>query len=100
MIRMSKRALLRERNDAVIKYNDMNRAADEVNRIVDAILASVVKAYGVDGAITIDAPKVRRTKQVCAERTDDGKLIIRLRSDKDETEGSNPESGRAQAEHD
>ena len=97
-LQKSKRELYREvgqlraeRNEAVIKYNNLNKAADEVNMVVDAILAGVIRALGTDGEIVIDAPKTSRKKQVEAEKTDDGKLIIRLRREKDETEGSNPE---------
>ena len=99
MIRMSKRQLLRERNEAVIKYNDLKKAADEVNLVVDAILAEVVRTFGKDGLVTINAPKVRRVKQVEAEKTDTGKLVIRLRR-KDETEGCDPEGGCSSPEHD
>ena len=91
MIRMSKRQLLRERNEAVIKYNDLNKAAQEVNMVVDAILAEVARAYGTDGEIVINAPKTTRKKQVEAYKTDDGKLRIRLKGEKNDTEGSDPE---------
>ena len=89
-IKGSKRQIFRERNDAVLKYNDLRRSADEVNKVIDAILGTIVRAYGVDGELSIQAPKVTRKKQVKAEKTDDGKLVIRLRSE-DETEGSNQE---------
>lgn len=91
MIKMSKRALLRERNEAVINYNEIRKAADEVNMIVDAILAEVVRAFGTDGTVTINAPKTGRKKLIDAEKTDDGKLVLRLRSVKDETERSDTE---------
>lgn len=97
MIKMGKRQLLRERNEAVIKYNDLKKAADEVNQVVDAILYETVRSFGTDGMLTIDAPKVARKKLVEAEKTGDGRLIIRLRSNKDETEGSNQEGGPAPA---
>ena len=100
MIKTGKRQLLRERNEAVIKYNDLMKAADEVNRVVDAILFEVVTAYGKDGELVIDAPKTSREKKVEAEKTDDGKLIIRLRSEKNETEGSDQEGGPSSPEHD
>lgn len=100
MIKTSKRQLLRDRNEAVIKYNDLKKAADEVNMVVDAILAEVVRAFGADGEIIIDAPKASRKKLVEAEKTDEGKLIIRLRRNDNDTERSNQESGRAATEHD
>lgn len=89
-IQGSKRQIFRERNEAVIKYNDLRKAAEETNQAVEAILAAVVRAYAdEEGKVVIDMPRVKRGKQVMAEKTEDGKMVIRLRSE-NETERSDP----------
>lgn len=73
-----------------MKYNDLRKAAEETNQAIEAILASVVRAYGGDaGEILIEAPRVKSGRQVEAQKTEDGKMIIRLRRC-DEAERSDP----------